>query len=243
MFKSQGQTSNFHQSLAGLAAESYAAPEQRKTIGQFKYIPEISTFRTAAFQGPTGGVIAHRGTVPSDAADVRSDGRIALGFLPKEDRLQSAMNVSQAAAAQLRGPLLHTGHSLGGAVAVARKVARDRGEHNVTFNRYTGSTLNRENKQASAACKQGTGGPECHNTTDVYNPGDIAVARIGSDYGRKLATGTATGGPLARHAVAQFQTPQGSTQQEGSGKKKQKRRPSAGEHPQQALLDLAYKHM
>ena len=239
LFKPQGQTSNFHQNLANLAAESYTAPNQRKSVGQFKYVPEISTLRTAAFQGPTGGVIAHRGTVPSDAADVRSDGRIALGFLPKQDRLQSAMNVSQAAAAQLRGPLLHTGHSLGG--AVARKVARDRGEGNVTFNRYTGSMLNRENKRASAACKQGTGGPECHNSTDVYNPGDVATARIKSDYGRKLATGTATGGPLARHAVSQFQTPQGSTQQEGSGKKK--RRPSAGEHPQQALLDLAYKHM
>ena len=215
---------------------------REKSVSQFKYIPEISTLRTAAFQGPTGGVIAHRGTVPSDAADVRSDGRIALGFLPKQDRLQSAMNVSQTAAAQLRGPLLHTGHSLGG--AVARKVARDRGEGNVTFNRYTGSMLNRENKRASVACKQGTGGPECHNSTDVYNPGDVATARIKSDYGRKLATGTATGGPLARHAVSQFQTPQGGAQQEGAGsRKKQKRRPSAGEHPQQALLDLAYKHM
>ena len=66
--------------------------------------------------------------------------------------------------------------------------------------------------------------------------------RIVSDYGRKLATGTATGGPLARHAVSQFQTPQGSTHQEGPGDKK-KRRASAGEHPQQALLELAYKHM
>jgi len=165
LFKPQGQTSNFHQNLANLAAESYAAPNQRKSVGQFKYVPQISTERTAAFEGPNGSVIAHRGTVPSDAADVRSDGRIALGFLPKEDRLQSAMNVSQAAAAQLRGPLMHTGHSLGG--AVARKVARDRGEHNVTFNRYTGTMLNRENQRASAACKQGTGGPECHNTTDV----------------------------------------------------------------------------
>ena len=124
LFKPQGQTSNFHQRLADLAAESYAALDERRTIGQYKYVPEISTLRTAAFQGPTGGVIAHRGTVPSDAADVRSDGRIALGFLPKQDRLQSAMNVSQAAVASLRGPLLHTGHSLGG--AVARKVARDR---------------------------------------------------------------------------------------------------------------------
>ena len=173
--------------------------------------------------------------MPSDAADVRSDGRIALGFLPKEDRLQSAMNVSRAAAAQLRGPLLHVGHSLGG--AVARKVARGRQEHSVAFNRFTGSMLNSENKRATTACKQGTGGAECHNTTDIYNAGDGAVAHVGSDYGRKLATGSATGGPLARHAVSQFQTPQGSTQQEGSGKKK--RRPSAGEHPQQALLDLA----
>ena len=241
MFRPQGQTSNFHQRLADLAAESYAAPDQRKTIGQFKYIPQISTLRTAVFQGPTGGVIAHRGTVPSDAADVHSDGRIALGFLPKQDRLQSTMNVSQAAAAQLRGPLMHTGHSLGG--AVARKVARDRAEGNVTFNRYTGTMLNQENKQASAACKQGTGGPECHQTTDVYNPGDAAVMRIKSDYGRKLA-GAATGGSslMAHHAVSQFQTPQGSAQQEGSGVKR-KRRPPAGEHPQQALLDLAYTHM
>ena len=68
--------------------------------------------------------------------------------------------------------------------------------------------LNRENSAATKACKAGTGGPECHNTTDLYNPGDLATARITSDYGRKLGVGTATGGPLARHAVSQFQTPQ-----------------------------------
>ena len=237
MFKAQGPATNFHQRLADLSAESYENPTQRQDVGQYRYIPEISTLRTAAFQGPGGGgVIAHRGTVPSDTADVRSDGRIALGFLPKQDRLQSAMNVSQAAAAQLRGPLLHTGHSLGG--AVARKTARDRGEHNVTFNRYTGTMLNRENSAATKACKAGTGGPECHNTTDLYNPGDLATARITRDYGRKLGVGTATGGPLSRHAVSQFQTPQDVGQV--GGKKKRK---ASSDHPQQTLLDLAYKSM
>ena len=36
MFKPQGQTSNFHQHLADLAAMSYDAPTQRKTVGQYK---------------------------------------------------------------------------------------------------------------------------------------------------------------------------------------------------------------
>jgi hypothetical protein len=78
MFKAQGPATNFHQRLADLSAESYENPTQRKNVGQYRYVPAISTHRTAVFQGPIGAVIAHRGTVPSDTADVRSVGRIAL---------------------------------------------------------------------------------------------------------------------------------------------------------------------
>ena len=90
-----------------------------------------------------------------------------------------------------------------------------------------------------------TSRPECHNTMDLYNPGDMAAARINSDYGRKLGVGTASGNPLARHAVSQFQTPQGAAPQgatsgQEGGKKKRK---ASSDHPQQMLLDLAYQIM
>ena len=111
-------------------------------------------------------------------------------------------------------PLHQTGHSLGG--QVSRKVARDRGEANPTFNRWAGLFSNPENARATKECKQGSQKPHCTNTTDIYNPQDVATLRINSDYGikeRREAKAPYTilsGGPLKVHQTKQF---------EGSGKK------------------------
>ena len=238
MFAVASQPHSSH-TLADLAAASYDPQNVRTDVGLYSYDNSISGPRTAVYHGPKGTVVAHRGTVPSDGSDVASDAKIAMGYLPKKSRLAAAAGVSQAAAASAQrhgGAIVHTGHSLGG--AVARKIGRDRGEPNVTFNRYTGAMPNSENRRASKACKKGRGGPECHNTSDYYNKRDVAVLRIGSDYGKKHPTGTATGGPLSLHAVKQFQTPE----QQGMGMKKKRQRVD-GDHPQQALMDLAFAHM
>ena len=70
----------------------------------------------------------------------------------------------------------------------------------------------------------------CHNTEDVFNPYDVATARINHDYGTKTRAKPEppytilSGGPLKVHG-GKFA---------GRGKKKAKA------HRQQALLDLAY---
>ena len=92
-----------------------------------------------------------------------------------------------------------------------------------------------ENAQATKECKQGSRKPHCSNTTDIYNPQDVATLRINSDYGNKEKRPAKapytllSSGPLKVHSGKQF---------EGSGKKKRKK-----DHPQQKLLDLAYQTM
>ena len=94
--------------------------------------------------------------------------------------------------------------------------------------------MNSENAAATKRCKAGSQAPHCHNTTDIYNPQDVATLRINSDYGKKERREAKapytllSSGPLKVHSGAQFI--------EGSGKKHKKRG-----HPQQKLLDLAMK--
>ena len=81
--------------------------------------------------------------------------------------------------------------------------------------------MNSENAKATKECKQGSQKPHCHNTTDIYNPQDIATVRIQSDYGFKEKREAKppytllSSGPLKVHSGAQFI--------EGSGKKKRKK--------------------
>ena len=153
-----------------------------------------------------------------------------IGRPISKQRLQDAHNVAHSAI-KLGKPLHHTGHSLGG--STARKIARDRKEPNTTFNRWTGFAMSSENAKLTKRCKAGSLEPHCHNTTDIYNPQDIATARIQHDYGikekrqAKAPYTLLSSGPLKVHSGAQFI--------EGSGKKKRKK-----DHPQQKLLDLAY---
>jgi len=209
----------------------YNVSYNRRSIGEYQYLPGISGERTAVYSGPDKTIVAHRGLTPDRNDAWNTFGRVMNGFQIGPQRLAKAHQVANGAA-KLGRPLVQTGHSLGG--AVSRKIARDRGgENNVTFNRWGGILQNRENVKATKECKQGSQKPHCLNTIDIYNPSDIATMLTKSDYGikeEKKAIPPYTilsGGPLKVHGTTQFQ---------GSGKKTSKK-----SHPQQALLDLALK--
>ena len=220
--------SNFKSILAQAAGDVYNQSALRRSIDEYQYQPSISGPRTAVYSGPTRTIVSHRG-LTLDRNDALNTGRVMIGRPISKQRLQDAHNVAHSAI-KLGKPLHQTGHSLGG--QVARKVARDRQEPNTTFNRWAGFKMNRENRVATQECKQGSRKPHCSNTTDIYNPQDVATMRINSDYGTKERREAKqpytilSGGPLKVHSGKQF---------EGSGKKHKK-----GGHPQQKLLNLAY---
>jgi hypothetical protein len=182
------------------------------------------------YSGPDKTIVAHRGLTPDRNDAWNTFGRVMIGRQIGPQRLQDAHNVAHSAIKM--GKFLHqTGHSLGG--QVAWKVARDRKEPNTTFNRWAGFVQNPENAKLSKRCKAGSSEPHCSNTTDIYNPQDIATTRIQHDYGIKEKREAEppftilSGGPLKVHSSQQFI--------EGSGKNRRKK-----DHPQQKLLDLAY---
>lgn len=215
---------NFRQ-YANLAQESYIDSNFRNDVGSYKYHEDISGPYTAVFSNPTETVVSHRGTKINDLNDVYNDARIMAGYPVGQQRLDRAKTVTEKAS-KLGKPVKHTGHSLGG--AVARKVSRDRGESNTTFNRFTGMTPNSENWNATKKCKANPNQHPCNNTTDVYNKSDyLATTRVNSDYGRKVPIQGSSflSGPIQAHGMKQFT---------GKGKKKS--------HPQQKLMDLALKY-
>ena len=228
--------SNFKNTLARAALDVYAPSQSRRAIDSFQYYPWISGPKTGVYSNATQTIVAHRGMLANDAEDIKNVARVGVGMGVGKDRLERAAAVT-AHARSLGKPITHTGHSLGG--ATARKTARDKGDPNTTFNRYTGFMLDSENAAASKRCRAGSMEPHCSNTTDFYNPQDIAAtARIKADYGEKVPIKAQKGyrllpnGPIAVHSAQQFV---------GSGCKKKK--PAARQHPQQKLLDLAYQTM
>ena len=231
--------SNFKNTLARAALDVYAPSQSRRAIDSFQYYPWISGPKTGVYSNATQTIVAHRGMLANDAEDIKNVARVGVGMGVGKDRLERAAAVT-AHARSLGKPITHTGHSLGG--ATARKTARDKGDPNTTFNRYTGFMLDSENAAASKRCRAGSMEPHCSNTTDFYNPQDIAAARIKADYGEKVPVRAERGyrlmpnGPIAVHSAQQFT--QAGTGQVGSGSKKKK--PA---HPQQKLLDLAYQTM
>jgi hypothetical protein len=97
---------------------------------------------TVAFETPTGVIIAHRGTNPRmlqrnrakyTAQDLIADGAIAVGMRPRL-RIAQARQFSDRVKRMYRGtkPIVHTGHSLGGCVAVC--LSRLLGEPATVFN-------------------------------------------------------------------------------------------------------------
>jgi len=223
--------SNFTSILARASVDVYSQSALRRSIDDYQYRPSLSGPRTAVYEGKDKTIVAHRGLTPDRNDAWNTFGRVMNGKPIGPQRLQDAHNVAHRAI-KLGKPLHQTGHSLGG--QVARKVARDRKEPNTTFNRWAGFVQNPENAKLSKRCKAGSLEPHCHNTLDVYNGQDIAVARINSDYGTKERReakplySLLSSGPLKVHSAKQF---------EGSGKKKRKKYQN---HPQQKLLDLAY---
>jgi len=226
---SKQQRMNFRQTLANASSNAYLAVSDRPGIGSWSYQDQISGPRTAVYNDGSRTIVAHRGTVWTDPQDVYNDGRIAVGMPVGDKRISTAHEVSRKAKA-LGNPIHHTGHSLGG--ATSRRVARERGESNTTFNRYTGLRPNAANRMATLKCKQGGQEPHCFNTEDVYNPQDVAALRVKADYGRKTPQAPTDEykvlkrGPVAAHSVQQFTG-------KGKGKKI---------HPQQKLMDLALKY-
>ena len=221
---------NFKSILARASSDVYNVSQNRRSIGEYQYLPGISGERTAVYSAPDRTIVAHRG-LTNDRNDIfNTFGRVMIGRQIGPQRLQDAHQVAHSVI-KLGKSLHHTGHSLGG--ATARIIAKQRREPNTTFNRWTGFIQNPENARASKRCKEGSLESHCHNTTDIYNPQDIATARIQHDYGikekrqAKAPYSILSGGPLKTHSPAQFQ---------GSGDKKRKK-----SHPQQKLLDLAMK--
>jgi len=229
--------------LAQMSGAAYHSVGNRPDIGQYEARAHLAGPRTAVFEGPNDVVIAHRGTVWSDFQDVADDARIAIGNQIGKKRISDATRISKAAQ-KFGKPISHTGHSLGG--AVARKVARDRGQPNTTFSRWTGLSMNPENKSYSKQCSQGRDYAFCNNTTDYYNSHDMATSLITQDYGKKKRSNAQSRGMQADHALEQFATPAPAAAQEsifaGSGrfvvKKPAKEKV---EHPQKDLLALALK--
>jgi len=173
---------NFKSILARASSDVYNVSQNRRSIAEYQYLPGMSGETTAVYSSLDKTIVAHRGLTP-DRNDVwNTFGRVMNGFQIGPQRLAKAHQVANDAA-KLGRPLMQTGHSLGG--QVARKVARDRGEANTTFNRCAGLISNPENDRATKECKQGSSKPHCSNSLDIFNPQDVATLRINSDYGQK----------------------------------------------------------
>ena len=177
--------SNFKSILAQASGDVYNQSALRRSIDEYQYQPSLSGPRTAVYEGKERTIVSHRGLTLDRNDAWNTFGRIMIGKEIGPQRLKDAHKVAHSAI-KLRKPIHHTGHSLGG--STARIIAKQRREPNTTFNRWTGFIQNPENARASKRCKEGSLESHCHNTTDIYNPQDIATARIQHDYGIKEKT-------------------------------------------------------
>jgi len=106
-----------------LSKEAYVPEAKRATSitmsGEtFQLDKSLSSLRTAVYHSPTRLIIAHRGTVPSDKADLLADAAILTKTFPLSKRAKTSFK--EAVAAHHKYPKLtvsNTGHSLGGATA------------------------------------------------------------------------------------------------------------------------------
>lgn len=228
------------QTLAQMSSAAYNPVGNRPDVGQYEARAHLAGPRTAVYEGPNDVVIAHRGTVWSDMQDIVDDARIAIGNPVGKKRIADASRITKAAQ-KFGKPIQHTGHSLGG--AVARKVARDQGQPNTTFSRWTGLSMNTENAAATKHCNEGKNYAYCNNTIDYFNQNDLATSNINADYGRKIKSKqTQSMGIKQNHGLEQFTNTQNSSNFEGSGNFVVKKpRKEKEEHPQKQLMDLALK--
>ena len=120
-----------------LSKEAYRPKNQRVSqVDQYVYDTALSTERTAVYAAPNGEVIvAHRGTDPSDKMDLEADAFIAVGKFDKSNRFKRSLKTIEEVLAKYPGPLVQTGHSLGGTTALAiAKLLSLRNSKAVVFN-------------------------------------------------------------------------------------------------------------
>lgn len=102
-----------------LSQEAYERPSKRlHKIKGFTYDPSLSSLRTAVYHNASQLIIAHRGTVPSDHADILADAFIANDTFASSSRAKSSLTATKRAMRKYpQLTVIQTGHSLGGATA------------------------------------------------------------------------------------------------------------------------------
>lgn len=101
-----------------LNTQAYKKPEERsKNVDGYKLDEDLSNKKTAVYYNDQGeSIIAHRGTDPTNLADLRDDVKLVFGKLGTSKRVQKAKDITRQAEEKYQN-VSHTGHSLGFAVA------------------------------------------------------------------------------------------------------------------------------
>lgn len=107
--------------------------KRRQMAGDLGYqIDEsLSGAKHVTFHKDGKGVVAYRGTKPTDSEDLISDAAIGIGAEDKNKRFQDSLNIADQAA-QKYGTVEFTGHSLGG--SIAKHVSKKRKYSSTVFN-------------------------------------------------------------------------------------------------------------
>jgi len=136
-----------------------------KTVGQYVLDEQLSNRKTKVYHNPTDNktIIAHRGT--SGKTDLINDFKVLTGTYDNSRRVHNATVISRAAAAKYQGPILQTGHSLGG--TTAQIVG---GKTNTEVDTYNKGTSPFENYKSTTA-------KQTHNITVVDPISAVALVK------------------------------------------------------------------
>lgn len=120
---------------AYIAQESYRPHQERKDIGNYKYLKEHSGKDYAVYHDPQSNskVLSYRGTKPNELRDLKADVYVATGTVKQSPRFKQALKKYEMLQQKLGSENWETaGHSLGATLAMY--VAQNKNINSHAFN-------------------------------------------------------------------------------------------------------------
>jgi len=141
--KKKSSVHDGHKEAAEAAKLAYAGLAQRNMLAGWIYEAGLSSDETAVWTKPGGKavLVAFRGTKPSGTDDLESDARLAVGVFRSSPRwrrtVKELAKVDKRFGLSTGTPVMFTGHSLGGKIAMDASVLYPNSKP-VVFNPGTG---------------------------------------------------------------------------------------------------------